>query len=107
MPKAACARQVWDNCRKYNPVGTPVRAWGDELSALFERKWAEARVEDQWLALQAARLKQVSSSCGPKLESSQVTVWFPWSMEDVQVWQDSLTLQAAPTGYPSDHAASL
>ena len=53
--------QVFDNCRLYNPAGTNVRTWGDDLSEAFERAWSSSGVEERWQLLQGQRyLQEVS-----------------------------------------------
>lgn len=54
-PNTALRLQVFENCRLYNPLGTNVRGWGDDLSDSFERAWASSDVESVWQALQDER----------------------------------------------------
>jgi hypothetical protein len=46
----ADVRLCFENCRQYNPVGHPVRKFGDAASDSFERKWKAKRIEDDWEA---------------------------------------------------------
>lgn len=57
-PSIAWCQQVFENCRLYNPAGTNVRSWGDDLSESFERAWATSGVESVWQALQDQRYEQ-------------------------------------------------
>lgn len=41
-------RLVFRNCATYNQVGNPVRIMGDQLSDIWEKAWAESRIEEQW-----------------------------------------------------------
>ncbi|GMH32759.1 hypothetical protein BSKO_00593 [Bryopsis sp. KO-2023] len=41
-------RQIFENCRLYNPEGHPVRVMGDKLRTEFEKKWLKAGIEQQW-----------------------------------------------------------
>ena len=41
-------RQIWENCRIYNPIGQPVRSNGDWMSDYWEKKWVAAQLEQKW-----------------------------------------------------------
>ncbi len=41
-------RQIWENCRLYNPIGQPVRTNGDWMSEYWEKKWAASGLEQKW-----------------------------------------------------------
>lgn len=41
-------RQIWENCRLYNPIGQPVRTNGDWMSEYWEKKWATSGIEQKW-----------------------------------------------------------
>jgi hypothetical protein len=41
-------RQIWENCRLYNPIGQPVRTNGDWMSEYWEKKWAASQLEQKW-----------------------------------------------------------
>ena len=41
-------RQIWENCRLYNPIGQPVRTNGDWMSEYWEKKWAISGIEQKW-----------------------------------------------------------
>ena len=41
-------RQIWENCRIYNPIGQPVRTNGDWMSEYWEKKWAASGLEAKW-----------------------------------------------------------
>mmetsp|Transcript_26588 Transcript_26588/g.67724 ORF Transcript_26588/g.67724 Transcript_26588/m.67724 type:complete len:585 (-) Transcript_26588:1605-3359(-) len=41
-------RLIWKNCATYNQVGNPVRTMGDQMSDIWEKAWAESRIEEQW-----------------------------------------------------------
>ena len=41
-------RQIWENCRIYNPIGQPVRTNGDWMSEYWEKKWATSGLEQKW-----------------------------------------------------------
>ncbi|CAD7701277.1 unnamed protein product [Ostreobium quekettii] len=43
-------RQIFANCRVYNPHGHVVRKMGEKLSEKFEALWAEAGIERAWEA---------------------------------------------------------
>jgi hypothetical protein len=49
-PMEACEdiRLIWRNCATYNQPGNVVRQWGDQLADIWEKVWAESRIEDQW-----------------------------------------------------------
>jgi hypothetical protein len=38
-------RLMFNNCRKFNPVGDPVRRCGDELEAVFDEEWERLKEE--------------------------------------------------------------
>ncbi|GMH38477.1 hypothetical protein BSKO_06361 [Bryopsis sp. KO-2023] len=40
-------RQIWKNCREYNKEGEPVRIWGDSLCELWNRRWADSKIEER------------------------------------------------------------
>ncbi len=61
----ADVRQVFINCRIYNPAHTPVAKQGEALSEMFERGWGQLDVENRW-ALELKRKEredQVGGCC--------------------------------------------
>eukprot|EP00747_Dinoflagellata_sp_TGD_P144099 gnl/TRDRNA2_/TRDRNA2_176459_c0_seq1.p1 gnl/TRDRNA2_/TRDRNA2_176459_c0~~gnl/TRDRNA2_/TRDRNA2_176459_c0_seq1.p1 ORF type:complete len:120 (-),score=2.42 gnl/TRDRNA2_/TRDRNA2_176459_c0_seq1:273-632(-) len=39
-------RLVWNNCRKFNPIGDLARRAGDSISEYFEKRWLYSRIEE-------------------------------------------------------------
>jgi hypothetical protein len=64
-PMEACeeVRLVWRNCATYNQPGTPTRRNGDLLADVWEKAWAESRIEDRWLDLQTLKDPAVRAVC--------------------------------------------
>lgn len=66
-------RLCWENCRKYNPLGTPVRKMGDSSSDKFEKKLISLRIEEDWEAevrrhkLMTAKLEAENKSLPEKV----------------------------------------
>ena len=60
-------RQIWENCRIYNPIGQPVRTNGDHLSDFWEKKWQQSQLEQKWeaemLLQKQEELVRHTSSC--------------------------------------------
>ena len=56
-------RQVWENCRIYNPIGQPVRTNGDHLSEFWEKKWAQSQLEQKWEAEMLIQKQEELVSC--------------------------------------------
>jgi hypothetical protein len=67
-------RLCFDNCRLFNPVGHPVRKFGDTASDQFEKKWENRKVEEEWDAemerhrLTMARLEAEAKSLPDKIK---------------------------------------
>jgi len=41
-------RLVWDNCRLYNAINTPVRGMGEAMADAWEKKWKLSGIEVKW-----------------------------------------------------------
>ena len=41
-------RLVWDNCRLYNAITTPVRSMGEAMADAWEKKWKLTGIEAKW-----------------------------------------------------------
>lgn len=67
------ARLCWENCRRYNPLGTHVRKIGDTASDSFEKKLIQRRIEEFWQAeirrhnLMVAKLEAENKSLPEKV----------------------------------------
>jgi hypothetical protein len=76
-------RLVWRNCALYNQLGNPVRKFGDYLADVWEKAWAESRIEERYFQLLLQLDPKVCSpgeqSCGEQLlggtAGSAAVVW--------------------------------
>jgi len=41
-------RLIWENCRRYNQIGTAVQVSGEKLSEYFEKRWQRTEIEEQF-----------------------------------------------------------
>lgn len=57
-------RQVWANCRMYNPEGHQVRGMGDRLSDAWEKKWQSSQIEEKWETIMR---EQKADELGPAM----------------------------------------
>ncbi|KAK9917967.1 hypothetical protein WJX75_000117 [Coccomyxa subellipsoidea] len=61
-------RQIWENCRLYNPIGQPVRTNGDWMSEYWEKKWATSGIEQKWEEeMLRQRQEEMRLAGGPEL----------------------------------------
>ncbi|CAL5222926.1 g5360 [Coccomyxa viridis] len=61
-------RQIWENCRIYNPIGQPVRTNGDHLSDFWEKKWQQSQLEQKWEAeMLLQKQEELRLAGGPEL----------------------------------------
>lgn len=86
-------RLCFANCRAYNPVGHPVRKYGDGASDQFEKKWENRKVEEEWDAeMERHRLTMV------RLEAESKSL--PDKMKEVEAELQDLANKAAARAAP-------
>ncbi|CAD7700114.1 unnamed protein product [Ostreobium quekettii] len=63
-------RQIWSNCRAYNRPGQDVRAMGDFLSEMWEKRWCQSEIEEKWNAEEGGGSGQGSTSAFSSVNGS-------------------------------------
>ena len=95
-------RQIWENCKIYNPIGQPVRTNGDHLSDFWEKKWTQSQLEQKWdaeviLQKQEELVRCIIFLCnskGAELPADLYQLWIvlplPLSTHDLKTWGTKL-----------------
>ena len=79
-------RHVFENCMRYNTLGSDIRDKGDRLSGIFEKKWLDSNIERQWTPVSGetpepsslARLKSMAKlkrSKSSKIDENLERIW--------------------------------
>ena len=74
-------RLVWSNCRAYNRPGQDVRAMGDFLSEMWEKRWCQSEIEDKWNLEEGNGNDQVRFRCTHRIYSDA-----EWHLSKTEIW---------------------
>lgn len=58
-------RQIWINCKTYNPATTPVAMMGSKMEAAWEQKWQVSGIEQKWATELAVQQQEEAVSAPP------------------------------------------
>ncbi|GAA5897177.1 bromodomain-containing protein [Sporobolomyces salmoneus] len=107
-------RQIFENCFAFNPAGTIVHEWGRQLEAVFEIKWAERPMDDdfseddglnvmeQQLQMLAANIEQMRQNKKAQKEAKR----FQAQQNRPPMMMPPMPMSMAPTRPPKQKSSS-